>query len=49
MVERPADTPKGGLRGPVARVNTDMCIGCGLCQYQCPAYPDKAILVNGIV
>ncbi len=49
MVERPADSPKGGLRGPVARVNTDMCIGCGLCQYQCPAYPDKAIRVNGIV
>ena len=32
----------------IVYVVSEECIGCGLCQYQCPAYPDKAILVNGI-
>jgi NAD-dependent dihydropyrimidine dehydrogenase PreA subunit len=34
--------------GRVAIVNTDGCIGCGACQYICPATPDKAITVSAI-
>ena len=27
--------------------NTDICIGCGACEYVCPATPEKAIIVGG--
>lgn len=29
------------------RVNRDLCIGCGACEYACPVLPDKAIKVAG--
>ena len=29
-------------------VKADMCRGCGACQVNCPALPDKAIVVKGI-
>lgn len=28
-------------------VDSDKCIGCGACEYICPAAPDKAIVING--
>ena len=28
------------------KVNPDLCIGCGGCEYACPAQPDKAITVS---
>ena len=39
-------TPYGdNLRLP--KVNRDLCIGCGACEYACPVLPDKAIKVAG--
>jgi Fe-S-cluster-containing hydrogenase component 2 len=29
-------------------VSEQYCIGCGACQYACPARPQKAIVVNGL-
>jgi ferredoxin-type protein NapF len=29
------------------QVNSDLCIGCGACEYACPAKPEKAIRVTG--
>jgi ferredoxin-type protein NapF len=37
--------PYKGMYGP--EVNTDYCIGCGACEYACPAVPEKAIIVEG--
>ena len=37
---------QGGVECPV--VQPDMCRGCGACQVNCPALPDKAIVVKGI-
>lgn len=34
-----------GLRLP--QVTDDLCIGCGACEYACPALPHKAIKVTG--
>jgi NAD-dependent dihydropyrimidine dehydrogenase PreA subunit len=28
-------------------VKADICIGCGACEYICPAAPDKALIVSG--
>ena len=36
---------KGGLTIP--EVNTDICVGCGACEYACPVTPFKAIIVDG--
>jgi len=30
------------------RVNRDLCIGCGACEYACPVLPVKAITVTGL-
>jgi ferredoxin len=35
----------GDLKIP--STNTDICIGCGACEYACPASPNKAIFVEG--
>ena len=35
-----------GVNCPV--VKPDMCRGCGACQVECPARPDKAIVVHGV-
>lgn len=32
---------------PVPHVNTDRCIGCGRCEFVCPARPQSAIYVEG--
>lgn len=37
---------QNGVECPV--VKPDMCRGCGACQVNCPALPDKAIVVKGI-
>jgi polyferredoxin len=31
----------------IPKTNVDICIGCGGCEYVCPARPEKAIFVNG--
>lgn len=36
---------KGSLTIP--EVNTDICVGCGGCEYVCPAYPFRAVHVEG--
>ncbi len=36
---------KGNLRIP--ETNESICIGCGACEYACPAIPNKAIYVEG--
>ena len=36
--------PRGEIRVP--KLNPDYCIGCGACQYICPALPDRAALVR---
>ena len=36
---------KGKLRLP--KVTDELCIGCGACEYACPALPKKAITVAG--
>jgi ferredoxin len=36
---------KGSLRIP--STNQDICVGCGGCEYACPAIPNKAIYVEG--
>ena len=37
---------RNGVECPT--VKPDMCRGCGACQVNCPALPDKAIVVQGI-
>lgn len=37
---------KGALTIP--QINPDICVGCGGCEYVCPAIPYKAIYVEGI-
>jgi ferredoxin len=36
---------KGELTIP--SVDTDICVGCGACEYACPVTPNKAIIVDG--
>jgi ferredoxin len=31
----------------IPEVNTDLCVGCGGCEYICPGRPEKAIFVKG--
>lgn len=42
---QPTDAPR---HGPAPTVDPALCIGCGACQYVCPAKPYKAIIVEGI-
>jgi NAD-dependent dihydropyrimidine dehydrogenase PreA subunit len=35
---------KNGLPAPI--INSDICIGCGACEYACPTLPKKAIIVE---
>ncbi|MFA6715071.1 MAG: 4Fe-4S binding protein [Victivallales bacterium] len=37
---------KDGLTIPVVR--PELCIGCGACEFICPARPEKAIIVSGL-
>lgn len=36
---------KDGLTIP--QVNTEICVGCGGCEYVCPARPFRAIYIEG--
>ena len=40
-----SDVPGFGL---YPAINPDICIGCGACQFVCPAHPVKAIHVSGL-
>jgi len=37
---------KNGITIP--KIEPDLCIGCGGCEFICPVRPDKAIIVNGL-
>jgi len=41
------DTVPYGNNLRLPQVNADLCIGCGACEYACPAKPRKAITVAG--
>jgi ferredoxin len=41
------DTVPYGDNLRLPQVNQDLCIGCGACEYACPAQPNKAITVTG--
>jgi ferredoxin len=41
------DTVPSGENLRLPQVNDELCIGCGACEYACPARPEKAILVAG--
>jgi ferredoxin len=41
------DTIPYGDNLRLPQVTDDLCIGCGACQYACPAQPKKAIVVDG--
>jgi len=32
----------------IPHTDTNICVGCGACEYACPAFPDKAIYVEGL-
>ncbi|MDR2462855.1 MAG: 4Fe-4S dicluster domain-containing protein [Verrucomicrobiales bacterium] len=36
------------FKDPLPVVSEQYCIGCGACQYACPALPKKAILISGL-
>jgi polyferredoxin len=36
------------FRDPLPVVDAEYCIGCGACQYACPALPKKAITISGL-
>ena len=44
MIKRDANKPDSPL---IPVVNTERCIGCGTCEYVCPARPFSAIYVEG--
>lgn len=41
------DTIPYGANLRLPQVNNDLCIGCGACEFACPAQPKKAIVVAG--
>jgi ferredoxin len=41
------DTIPYGANLRLPQVNNDLCIGCGACEFACPAQPKKAIIVAG--
>lgn len=41
------DTVPYGDNLRLPQVNQELCIGCGACEYACPAQPHKAITVSG--
>jgi ferredoxin len=38
---------QGSARFAQPEVSAQYCIGCGACQYACPAHPEKAVIVRG--
>ncbi len=32
----------------IPELNADLCIGCGACEYICPAVPDKAMVIHAL-
>jgi ferredoxin-type protein NapF len=38
----------GAARFAQPEVSAQYCIGCGACQYACPAHPVKAVIVRGL-
>jgi len=42
------DTVPYGDNLRLPQVNRDLCIGCGACEFACPAQPRKAIAVTGL-
>jgi len=36
-----------GSKPPVPVINQNICVGCGACEYACPAKPHKSIYVDG--
>ncbi|OAM89222.1 4Fe-4S dicluster domain-containing protein [Termitidicoccus mucosus] len=38
----------GDARFAQPEVSAEYCIGCGACQYACPAHPVKAVIVRGL-
>ena len=32
----------------IPNMETELCIGCGACEYICPAVPDKAMVVHAL-
>lgn len=41
------DTVPYGANLRLPQMNNDLCIGCGACEFACPAQPKKAIIVAG--
>ena len=41
------DTIPYGENLRLPQVTDDLCIGCGACEYACPAQPKKAIVIAG--
>lgn len=39
--------PADDLSDLIPAVNVEKCIGCGMCEYVCPARPNSAIYVEG--
>lgn len=39
---------QGDARFAHPEVSAEYCIGCGACQYACPAHPVKAVIVRGL-
>ena len=44
MINKEADNNES-LKIPI--INTERCIGCGACEFHCPAKPFTAIYVEG--
>jgi len=49
LVKTEVKLPDGTRKTPVAPViNTDLCIGCGICEMKCPVVDEPAIYVTSV-